>query len=310
MAVTDDAVRGAERVRGLLRVGPGPVDLTAVDPHATPGLPHGVSHADGPAWSRAEMARLGELLAAEQERLYATARVGGRRRMLVVLQAMDCGGKDGTIKNVIGTLNPMGVRITGFGPPSPHERTHPFLWRIRRALPEPGYVGVFNRSHYEDVLAARVRDLVPEPVWRARYDEINEFERGLVDDGVTLVKVMLHISAEEQRRRLLERLDDPTKRWKFNPADLDDRARWADYQAAYQDALTRCTAEQARWHVVPANRKWYRNWAVAQVMLAHWAQMGLSYPEVAFDVAEQRRRLDSADAAAPGPATAGPTGTR
>jgi polyphosphate kinase 2 (PPK2 family) len=159
-------------------------------------------------------------------------------------------------------------------------------------------VGVFNRSHYEDVLAVRVRELVPASVWRRRYDEINAFERALVADGMTIVKVMLHISYEEQRQRLLARLADPTKQWKFNPGDIDDRARWRDYQVAYQEALAKCTSKAAPWYVVPADRKWYRNWAVANILLAHFDDLGLVYPAVDLDVLEQRRRLE-ADGGAP-----------
>ncbi len=219
----------AHEVRDLLEVPPGPVDLSAVDPRATPGLPDrtGELKRDPKAWSRAEVARLGVALAANQQCLFARAvAAGDARRLLVVLQALDCGGKDGTIKNVIGTMNPQGVRIKAFGPPTTEERKHDFLWRIRRALPEAGLVGVFNRSHYEDVLVARVRKLVPAKTWRARFEAINEFEADLQAHGYTIVKVMLHISYDEQRRRLLERLTDATKRWKFNPADLDDRRRW------------------------------------------------------------------------------------
>jgi PPK2 family polyphosphate:nucleotide phosphotransferase len=177
----------------------------------------------------------------------------------------------------------------------PRERRHDFLWRIRRALPAPGYVGVFNRSHYEDVLVARVESLVPERTWRARYDEINDFEAELVGSGVSLIKVMLHISYEEQRERLLARLSDPTKRWKYDPADVDARARWDDYQTAYADVLRRCGTPQAPWHVVPADRKWYRDWAVAHLLRETFADLRLSYPEADFDVARERMRLLRAD---------------
>src|SRR5262249_52930612 len=157
------------------------------------------------------------------------------------------------------TMNPQGMRIVAFGPPTEEEVGHDFLWRIRRAVPAPGYVGVFNRSHYEDVLIVRVHNLVEPRVWRRRYDQINGVERELVDSGVTLVKVMLHISFEEQRQRLLERLTDPAKHWKYNPSDVDERALWPDYQQAYTDVLGRCSTEYAPWYVVPADRKWYRN---------------------------------------------------
>lgn len=286
----------AHEVRELLEIPPGPVDLSAVDPRATPGLPDrtGELKRDPKAWARAEVARLGVGLAANQQCLFARATAANDpRRMLVVLQALDCGGKDGTIKNVVGTMNPQGVRIRAFGPPTKEELKHDFLWRIRPALPEAGVVGVFNRSHYEDVLAARVRKLVPAKTWRKRFDAINRFEDELLAHGYTVVKVMLHLSYDEQRQRLLERLTDPTKRWKFNPGDLDDRRRWSDYQAAYEDAIGRCSLDGARWHVVPADRKWYRNWAVANLVLAAFDSMKLTYPDVALDIEKFRIQLES-----------------
>jgi PPK2 family polyphosphate:nucleotide phosphotransferase len=240
---------------------------------------------------------LGRLLGERQERLYARAKAGvDRRRVLLVLQALDCGGKDGTIRSVVGALDPLGVQQRAFGPPTAQERSHHFLWRITQALPPVGYIGVFNRSHYEDVLVARVRELVPAAVWRRRYDEINAFEQALVADGVTLVKVMLHISYAEQGERLLSRLADPSKRWKFNPADLEDRVRWDEYQRAYGDVLDRCSAA-ARWYVVPADRKWYRNWAVANLLLAHLDDLDLTYPEVDLPVDELRARIATTVAA-------------
>ena len=291
----------AAKVRDLLRVGPG-FDLAAVDARATPGLPRrAVADQGGKEWSREQVAAIGTHLADQQERLFAQAKVGGARgRLLLVLQALDCGGKDGTIKRVAGAMNPLGLHIVGFGPPTKEERAHDFLWRIRRALPDPGVVGIFNRSHYEDVLAVRVRNLVPESTWRARYDLINQFEKELADDGVTIIKAMLHISYGEQRQRLLDRLNDPTKQWKFNPGDLDDRARWPDFQAAYADALALCGTPAAPWYVVPADRKWYRNWAVANLLLAAFADMGLKYPAPSFDVEEQRARLTAEERAGRG----------
>jgi PPK2 family polyphosphate:nucleotide phosphotransferase len=284
-------------LRSLTMLPPGqPVDLALIDPRGTPGLPAGTAVRDVPkVWSRAEVARLGVDLLRHQEMLFANAKVAGdRRRVLLVLQAMDCGGKDGTVKAVAGQMNPLGLSIVAFGPPTEEELAHDFLWRIERAVPEPGYVGVFNRSHYEDVLVARVRSLVPKRVWQTRYDAINKFEAGLVADGVILLKVMLHISFEEQYRRLVDRLADPTKQWKFNPGDVDERDHWADYQAAYVDALQRCGTDHAPWHVVPADRKWYRNWAVANLLLSAFRDLGLEYPPVPFDVDEQRARLAAA----------------
>jgi PPK2 family polyphosphate:nucleotide phosphotransferase len=281
-------------VRAVLRVPPGEAfDLGAVDPRSTPGLPEGRTvRRDPKEWTRTELAEVGEQLGGYQEMLYASARRSGdQRRLLVVLQAMDCGGKDGTVKHVVGALNPQGVQITGFGPPTDEERKHHFLWRIRRMLPGPGFIGVFNRSHYEDVLVARVHELVPKDVWQRRYDEINRFERQCVDDGLVLLKIMLHISVEEQRDRLLARLDDPTKHWKYNPGDVDERNRWPDYMAAYNDALARCSTEYAPWYVVPADRKWYRDWAVAHLIREVFADLRLTYPPADFDVAAERARL-------------------
>jgi PPK2 family polyphosphate:nucleotide phosphotransferase len=290
-----DGAPPAPRVRELLRVGPGTVDLAAIDPRSTPGLPV-TGRRKGKQWVREQMDEMAGALARQQEMLYsgrAAGAPGDARRLLLVLQAMDCGGKDGTVKHVVGAMNPLGVRIVGFGKPTEKERRHHFLWRIRRGLPEPGYVGVFNRSHYEDVLVVRVNGLVPERTWRKRYDEINRFERQLVDDGVAVVKVMLHISRDEQRQRLLERLADPTKHWKYNPGDLDARRRWDDYQQAYADALGRCSTDHAPWFVVPADRKWYRNWAVASLVRETFEQMRLDYPSANFDVEAERHRLES-----------------
>jgi PPK2 family polyphosphate:nucleotide phosphotransferase len=281
-------------LRELLRVGPAAA-LKEIDPRSTPGLPsHKVAGKDPKGWAREQLGPIGAELAHHQEMLYAGAKAAGdRRRLLLVLQAMDCGGKDGTIKKVAGAMNPLGLHIVGFGPPTEEERKHDFLWRIRRALPAAGLVGVFNRSHYEDVLVARVESLVPERQWRSRYWQINGFERELANDGLTLIKVMLHISYEEQRDRLMERLTDPTKHWKYNPADVDARARWTDYQRAYNDALSRCSTDHAPWYVVPADRKWYRDWAVANIVLEAFKEMRLSYPEADFDLDAERRRLEA-----------------
>lgn len=296
MAVADRL--GNDRVmpsmRELLTVaGRAPVDLAAIDPRATPGLPPPDATGDRKAWAAAELDRLRPDLARQQEMLFASAKVDpdSRRRVLVVLQAMDCGGKDGAIKGLARAMNPLGLKIKSFGPPSDRERGEHFLARIRRATPAAGQVGVFNRSHYEDVLVARVESLVPKATWRGRFDEINEFERDLVADGTTLVKVMLHISYEEQRQRLLKRLDDPRKHWKYDPADVDARRRWDDYQAAYADALTRCGTPGAPWYVVPADRKWYRDWALARLLCEAFADLHLSYPRASFDVDRERRRL-------------------
>lgn len=291
--MSDDRRMATPGLGKLLRVGPGPVDLTAIDPRGTLGLPKNVGR-DPKLWARAELISIGTELFRQQEMLFASAKENPsfRKRVLLILQAMDCGGKDGTIKNVIGQLNPQGVHIVAFGKPTPEELAHHFLWRITRALPTSGLVGVFNRSHYEDVLIVRVHGLVPARAWRARYDQINRFERRLVDDGFELVKVMLHISSDEQKQRLLERLTDPTKYWKYNPSDVEERSRWPDYQLAYADALSRCGTDHAPWHVIPADRKWYRDWAVANLLLEAFGRLKLTYPPANFDPATERRRLE------------------
>jgi PPK2 family polyphosphate:nucleotide phosphotransferase len=279
-------------LRDVLRIDPGSnVDLTKIDPDGTPGLPRGKYEAK--AWARQQLAGdLGNQLATRQEQLFASAKADPRRgSVLLILQAMDCGGKDGTVKKVAGAMNPMGVCIVGFGKPTEEELAHDFLWRIRRGLPGPGLVGVFNRSHYEDVLVARVRNLVPKRTWQARYAKINEFEREVVASRTRVVKVMLHISADEQRARLLARLTDPTKFWKYNPADIDERGRWDDYQTAYTEAFSRCSTDVAPWYVVPANRKWYRDWAVATLLRETFDQMDLAYPQASFDIDTERARL-------------------
>jgi PPK2 family polyphosphate:nucleotide phosphotransferase len=284
-------------MRSLWRVGTdGPVDLTAIDPRSTPGLPgRKVTGADQKLWARAEVERIGAELATQQEMLFAQAAVEPQlgRSVLLVLQAMDCGGKDGAIKRVAGTMDPLGLQIKAFGPPTPEELRHDFLWRIRKALPPAGFVGVFNRSHYEDVLVVRVNGLAPESVWRPRYKKINDFEHRLAGAGTTIVKVMLHISRDEQRQRLLQRLINPDKQWKFKPADLDARAKWDDYQAAYAEALTRCASDEAPWYVLPADRKWYRDWALAHLLRETFADLKLSYPRPEYDVTAQRHRLEA-----------------
>jgi PPK2 family polyphosphate:nucleotide phosphotransferase len=197
-----------------------------------------------------------------QARLYAE----NERGLLIVLQAMDTGGKDGTIKHVFSGINPQGCRVSSFRTPSAEEANHDFLWRYHKSAPAKGRIGIFNRSHYEDVLIVRVKGLVPEEVWRERYALINDFERGLTASGVTVLKFFLHISKDEQKRRLHSRLDNPDKRWKFSPADIKERALWDDYQAAFEDALSNCSTEHAPWYVVPANKKWYRNLVVARTI--------------------------------------------
>lgn len=274
------------QLRDLLRIRGGKrVDLSSYDPAATPAGP-----ADKAA-GLAATAQMGERLADLQERLYAASTAGDRRRLLLVLQGMDTSGKGGTVKHVIGLFNPAGCRITAFKAPTPEERKHPFLWRVVRATPEPGQIGIFDRSHYEDVLIARVHELVPRPMLDHRYGEINTFEQVLAEDGTTVVKVFLHISYEEQRRRLLARLDNPKKRWKFDLSDIEERALWPDYQRAYEIALKRCSPKVAPWYLVPSDRKWYRNWAISKLLLEHLEALDPQYPKVDLDVEECRERL-------------------
>jgi PPK2 family polyphosphate:nucleotide phosphotransferase len=267
------------------RLPSGPVDLTAIAPDASPGFDG--TKRDG----KSTLFAMGDELSDLQERLFAEGVTGSRRRVLLVLQGMDTSGKGGVLRHTVGLVDPQGVKITSFKAPTDEEARHPFLWRVRRALPQPGYLGVFDRSHYEDVLIARVKDIVTPRTVESRYQQINEFEAELAQDGVTIVKCMLHISAEEQRARLLARLDNPKKHWKFNPADVDERERWPAYRKAYELALEHTNTEIAPWHVIPSDRKWYRNLAIGHLLLETLRGMALRWPEADFDVAEQRQRL-------------------
>jgi PPK2 family polyphosphate:nucleotide phosphotransferase len=262
----------APRISDLLRAPAGPVDLETMSTSATPGFA-GAGKAD----AQAELASLGDEVALLQKQLFAQGRAGGSRRLLLVLQGMDTSGKGATVEHVLGMVNPMGVRYHAFTRPTIEEREHHFLWRVMRRLPPPGIIGVFDRSHYEDVLVVRVHQLVPPEQWATRYDVINCFEARL-STTTKVVKCFLYISAEEQRKRLLARLDNPKKWWKYQPGDLDDHARWHDYQLAYADVLCRCNAEAAPWYVVPADRKWYRNWAVTRILVEQLRTMGLVWP--------------------------------
>ena len=251
------------------RVKPGaPVDLAEVDPRGTPGAP-GDRHVTTAAFDG-----LHDRLRNLQERLWAEH----RQSLLVVLQAIDAGGKDGTVKHVFRGLNPAGARLVSFRAPSEEELAHDFLWRIHRHTPGAGEVVVFNRSHYEDVLVVRVHELVPEDVWRPRYELINQFEANLAAAGTRIVKLYLHISREEQAERLRARISDPDKRWKFRLGDLDERARWDDYRAAFEEALSRTSTAAAPWFVVPADRKWYRNWVVSRILVDTLEDMAPQYP--------------------------------
>lgn len=264
-----------------------PASLADVDPRSTPGF-----DGDKDAGKMA-LAALGDELADLQERLHAGGTTGDPRSVLLVLQGMDTSGKGGVIEKVVGLVSPLGVRIASFKKPTPEELAHDFLWRVEKVLPTAGQLGVFDRSHYEDVLIARVRSLAePEEIER-RYDAINAFEQQYVDAGGTMVKCLLHIGPDDQAKRLLARLDDPAKHWKFEPGDIDERQVWDDYQKAYDLVLQRTSTGVAPWHVVPSGRKWYRNWAVGQLLLEHLRALDLQWPRVDFDVAEQRARLTS-----------------
>ncbi len=271
-----------QSMRAALAVAPGPVELAGYDPSARP-LADGVKNRD----LETDTKQLRSL----QERLYAESTVGGRRSLLLVLQGIDTAGKGGVTEHVVGTFGPIGVQYTAFKAPSKEEQAHDFLWRIRKRLPPAGVVGVFDRSHYEDVLVVRVHELVPESEWRPRYDLINEFEAELAATGTTVLKCFLNISFETQRTRLLARLDDPDKHWKFNEGDVHERARWSEYQAAYSEMLERCNTPLAPWYVVPSDHKKYRNWAVAELLRETLADLGPVYPRPALDVPRLRSRL-------------------
>lgn len=244
-----------------------PVDLRQLSTKAKP------YHQDRAA-AEAEFKALRDELADWQVRLYAE----GKQKLLVVLQALDAGGKDGTIRRVFQGVNPQGVQVTSFKVPTAAELAHDFLWRIHQRAPGSGMMGVFNRSHYEDVLVVRVHHVVPESVWRPRYEQINQFEKLLADTGTTILKFYLHISKEEQGKRFQERLDDPRKHWKFSLDDLQKRTFWDDYMAAYSEMLSRCTTPYAPWYVIPSDQKWYRNLAIARVLVGALRQMNPQFP--------------------------------
>jgi PPK2 family polyphosphate:nucleotide phosphotransferase len=268
----------------LLRVGER-FALREVDTSSTPGFEGGKR--DGERM----LARHADELAGLQERLFAESRAGGIRSVLLVLQAMDTGGKGGIIRHVVGAIDPQGTRIHGFGKPTPEELEHDFLWRVRRELPPAGVVGVFDRSHYEDVLIGRVRALAPPAELERRYGAIVDFENELVAAGTTILKVMLHLGRDEQKERLAERLDRADKHWKYNPGDLAERALWPAYQAAYQVALERTSTAEAPWYVVPADRKWYARIAVQRLLLDALRRLDPRWPSADFDVAAERKRL-------------------
>ncbi|MET2010520.1 polyphosphate kinase 2 family protein [Microbacterium chocolatum] len=269
----------------LLRVREGFV-LTDVDTRSTPG--YGQTKSD----AQDDLAAGAEEFDDLQERLYAQSRENpDSPAVLLVLQAMDTAGKGGIVRHVIGATDPQGIHLKAFKKPTPEELERDFLWRIEREVPRPGYIGVFDRSHYEDVLIGRVRALATPDEIERRYDAINDFERRLTDAGIHLVKVMLHISKDEQRERLAARLDRPDKHWKFNPGDIDERQLWDDYMGAYQVVLDRTSTPHAPWHVVPADRKWYARLAVQALLLDVLERIDPQWPVASFDVEAEKARL-------------------
>lgn len=278
-----------DEVGELLRVRPG-FRLSEVDPSATPGT-EARKHA-----GLAELERAAQELRVLQEKLFAQSRLGAKDRLLVVLQAMDAAGKGGIVNHVFGQTEPYGLALTAFKAPTDEERAHDFLWRVERRVPEPGVIGVFDRSHYEDVLIQKVRGFAPPEEIERRYRAINDFEARITADGVRVVKIMLHISPEEQAERLLSRLDDPEKHWKYNPGDVDERLHWPAYMDAFQTAIERTHSETAPWFVVPANAKWYARAAVQRIVISELAGLSPHWPRPDFDVAAERQRVvDSLD---------------
>jgi PPK2 family polyphosphate:nucleotide phosphotransferase len=261
-----------------LRVSPGTkVKLGHIDPSYSAGWDE--------AGTKEELPGLCQRLANLQDLLYAA----GRQSLLVVLQGMDAGGKDGTVRHVFSSVNPQDVVVQSFKTPSLEENADDFLWRIHMAAPAKGRVAVFNRSHYEDVLIVRVHDLVAKDVWAGRYDQINRFEHNLSDSGTKIVKLFLHIDKQEQLRRFKARLDDPARQWKISDSDYSEREYWDAYQEAYEDAISKCSTERAPWYVIPANKKWFRNLAVSQILVETLESMDMRYPEPTVDLHQIRK---------------------
>lgn len=262
--------------------------IADVDADATPGFDGGKSAA------KKLLRKRGRHLSELQEMLYANGRAGDDRAVLLVLQGMDTAGKGGIVRHVMGLADPQGVSNHSFGVPSAEEKAHHYLWRIKKALPAGGQIGVFDRSHYEDVLVVRVHDLVPESEWGTRYAEINAFEQDVAASGTIIVKVVLAVSCEEQKRRLEKRLDRPDKYWKYNPGDVDERAFWARYQEAYQAVLDKTSTEHAPWHVVPCDHKWFARIAVMELVIDALKRHKLDWPPADFDVEAEKARLKKA----------------
>lgn len=261
------------------------VDLADVDPASTPGFDG--TKADGERF----IAVSADEISRYQTLLYANGSRGSKRRLLVVLQGMDASGKGGIVRHIFTQGNPMGIRYKGFGKPTDEELSHDFLWRVRRELPDPGWIGVFDRSHYEDIVMPHVYGTYPESVWRPRYDLVNEFESQLVADGCSIIKIFLVSSRDAQRRHFLGRLDDPAKHWKFDVSDLDARDRWDDYMAAWQEVFERTSTPAAPWYLVPADRRWYSRAVVSELLRDALERMNLSWPPLDVDPDEARRRL-------------------
>jgi len=269
-----------------LRLPAGPVDLRKYDTNSAPGVD--VDKETG----KQVLAELGPTLIELQTKLFASKESDDPKRVLLVLQGMDTSGKGGVLKHTVGLVDPVGVKITSFKAPTDEELAQDFLWRIEKAVPEPGYLGVFDRSQYEDVLIGRVRELAaPEEIER-RYGAINDFEKRLADEGTVILKCMLHISPKEQKKRLLARLEDPTKYWKYNRGDVDERQLWDSYQEAYEIALERTNTEYAPWYLVPSDKKWYRNLAIGELLLETLDRLDLDWPGPRFDIAEEKKRLE------------------
>ncbi|MFD3509067.1 polyphosphate kinase 2 family protein [Nocardia sp. NPDC058666] len=264
----------------------GGVRVADLDTSSTPGF------TGGKRAGKDLLAERATVLSVLQEKLFAHGRTGGHRNVLLILQGMDTAGKGGIVRHVIGSVDPQGVDHASFGVPTELEKQHDFLWRISKRLPAHGQIGVFDRSQYEDVLVVRVHNLVPQAEWEQRYDQINAFDKELAETGTVIVKVAMFVSLEEQKIRLRERLERPDKYWKFNPADITERAYWPQYQQAYQAVLDRTNTDYAPWYVLPSDHKWYARLAVTELLIGALAGLNLDWPPANFDIAEQLRRLD------------------
>ena len=274
----------------VLRCSQAPVDVNSINTDATPQAPGGKRE------TLEQFQPMAEELSELQERLFARGRNNPdhARRVLIVLQGLDTAGKGGVVRHVVAMVDPQGINHHGFKAPTQEELRHDFLWRVKKALPEPGMLGVFDRSHYEDVLVPRVENLVEEEVWKKRYDLINDFEMNLVARGTNIIKCFLHISPGVQKERLAARLNDPAKYWKYDPGDLDTRSKWAEYIEAYNELLSRCNPDVAPWYIIPSDHKWYRNWAMGRILLETMRSMKLTWPPANFDVEAEKRRLEQA----------------